>query len=65
MGGKDGQTGIVHARQADHDPVGAVVAGGAALGPVGESRLVAVMAVGDQQLLVGKQRHDLVDDRAR
>ena len=48
--GEHGQAGIVHARQADHDPVGALVAGGAAFVAVGQGRLVAVVAVGDQEL---------------
>ena len=62
---EDGQAGVVHVGEADHHPVGAVVAGRAALVAVGEGRLVAVVAVGDQHLLVGQQRDDAVDGRAR
>ena len=61
---EDGQAGVVHVGEADHDPVGAVVAGGAALVAKREGGLVAVVAVGDQHLLVGQQRDHAVDGGA-
>ena len=62
--GKDGEPGVAHAAQVDHEPVGARVAGGAPLVAVVDGGLVAVVAVGDEERALA-ERARRRDRRAR